>query len=1166
MKEIAITILLFVFTCTTSAEPADKFRLMSLLRQTEFYILAGNYERATELCDQSMSMFKDLGSKNDISTISGLHQISHAYSEKGMFSEAVKTESLLVEIFPIALPDSIVDYALYLNDYTLYLLGNDDIAHAETTINKALSIIENKDDVILAVVYFRAAEIYNATTPHRIELSIKYQKKAVDLYAKAYGKTDQRYLEELEYLARYYEKAEDYKKACETYIEIVHTRSNNDNEALENYISVLDRIICCALKINDLELVKKSKEMAYSIKLLEQEHHEAKYTYPEFPSIQDSLDYLSISKTLMSFRTQLSQLKNNGDEGQWTKVHKELKQFLSTQRDSYGKAYCLSYETFRKDLLLDWLTAIDYGLEALRIYDKLGIKTKEYVVALVCVAQAYHGVGNSAKAYDYIMRAFELRDDLLSSDHQYYNGMFMDMALYSSAIGNYSDAIKYGSKAVEAKEIDLYTDNRYNGYFLALNNLATYYGAIGHNDLQLETLQQLLERAEEIAPSVLEFPENPYLYNLSSSYLTEGDYDHAIEIGLRVKAVREKYGMKSAIANIDHLLALAYLKKGDIEKALSYANQTLTLRTELGADVELANTYELFAALYKRIGDIEAAERMERNAAISMYDNLLNNFIDLTSDDRTSYWNMYSSLYNIWYPNYFLQAGIADATELYNKSALFAKGILLTTDTEMSKLILESGDENAFTKYQRYLYYKSLLSKASANMDSTMISIDSLRIKTEKIGRELVKECKVFGDYTKSIQTTWQDVQGALMPNDIAVEFLAFPLVDSNDSILQKSIYAALILRKNDAAPSFKVLLDESRLEEHALDNLCDEELYDIIWGSIDMYLEGINNVYFSPAGKLHNINIEALPEIVGKNNQINYFRVSSTRILAQPRDRIQAPKEDAYLYGGLQYEASIAELIADSKLYKKEEPSFRGHTDQLDIRGGWDYLPGSLTEIKAIESTIKQSEIRTHLFTDSLGTEASFKSLNGLTCKIIHIATHGFYYTESDSVKMKREHLDYMSNLLDKKSRSYKEDFSLTRSGLLMAGCNNVLRGYQLPIDIDDGILYAKEIAGLNLRSVDLTTISSCDSGLGDITEDGVIGLQRAFKKAGANTILMSLHQVDDEATKILMVEFYKNLMGGKSKLQSLKDAQRYLRQFEGGKYDEPKYWASFILLDGLN
>ena len=117
-----------------------------------------------------------------------------------------------------------------------------------------------------------------------------------------------------------------------------------------------------------------------------------------------------------------------------------------------------------------------------------------------------------------------------------------------------------------------------------------------------------------------------------------------------------------------------------------------------------------------------------------------------------------------------------------------------------------------------------------------------------------------------------------------------------------------------------------------------------------------------------------------------------------------------------------------------------------------------------------------------------------------------------------------------------------------------------------NDGILTSKEISQLDLKGLDLVVLSACESALGDIREGGVYGLQRGFKKAGANTILMSLGKVDDEATKLLMVEFYRNLINGKTKHQSLKDAQLYLRTVENGKYNDPKYWASFIMLDGIN
>ena len=103
-----------------------------------------------------------------------------------------------------------------------------------------------------------------------------------------------------------------------------------------------------------------------------------------------------------------------------------------------------------------------------------------------------------------------------------------------------------------------------------------------------------------------------------------------------------------------------------------------------------------------------------------------------------------------------------------------------------------------------------------------------------------------------------------------------------------------------------------------------------------------------------------------------------------------------------------------------------------------------------------------------------------------------------------------------------------------------------------------------MNLGNVDMVVMSACDSGLGETSGEGVFGLQRGFKLAGANTLLMSLWKVDDEATQILMTEFYKNYMSGKTKQQSLRLAQQSLRN--NSEYCDPNYWAAFILLDGLN
>ena len=103
-----------------------------------------------------------------------------------------------------------------------------------------------------------------------------------------------------------------------------------------------------------------------------------------------------------------------------------------------------------------------------------------------------------------------------------------------------------------------------------------------------------------------------------------------------------------------------------------------------------------------------------------------------------------------------------------------------------------------------------------------------------------------------------------------------------------------------------------------------------------------------------------------------------------------------------------------------------------------------------------------------------------------------------------------------------------------------------------------------MNLGHVDMVVMSACESGLGETSGEGVFGLQRGFKLAGANTLLMSLWKVDDTATQLLMTEFYRSYLSGKSKQESLRLAQQSLRN--NAKYSAPEYWAAFILLDGIN
>ena len=112
-------------------------------------------------------------------------------------------------------------------------------------------------------------------------------------------------------------------------------------------------------------------------------------------------------------------------------------------------------------------------------------------------------------------------------------------------------------------------------------------------------------------------------------------------------------------------------------------------------------------------------------------------------------------------------------------------------------------------------------------------------------------------------------------------------------------------------------------------------------------------------------------------------------------------------------------------------------------------------------------------------------------------------------------------------------------------------------PYGKDDGLLGADEIFALELNA-ELVVLSACDTALGRITGDGVIGLSRSFFRAGVPSVVVSLWKVPDDPTAELMTEFYKNLEGNSNKAQALRQAMLTTMK----QYPDPWAWAAFTLI----
>jgi tetratricopeptide (TPR) repeat protein len=117
--------------------------------------------------------------------------------------------------------------------------------------------------------------------------------------------------------------------------------------------------------------------------------------------------------------------------------------------------------------------------------------------------------------------------------------------------------------------------------------------------------------------------------------------------------------------------------------------------------------------------------------------------------------------------------------------------------------------------------------------------------------------------------------------------------------------------------------------------------------------------------------------------------------------------------------------------------------------------------------------------------------------------------------------------------------------------------------IRLADGQLNAIDVFSLDLKGCELVTLSGCETGLSlSGGGDEQLGLGRAFLAAGADSLLISAWQVEDNATNELMQLFYQNLLKGESKVQAIRAAQCSLLYRTESIYSHPYFWAAFRLV----
>lgn len=864
----------------------------------------------------------------------------------------------------------------------------------------------------------------------------------------------------------------------------------------------------------------------------------------------------------------------------YTKAASNLeKQNVGNNSLWYANGLCaISFELFK---IQQYNDAIKLLQEALRIKMPLLHVHHDIVVIQHWLSLLNYTIGNFTDAIFYEEEALKTKRNISNTKDTEYFVLKGNVVLFQYLLGNVEYALETELELTNAYK-DIYGGND-KTYVTMLNNIALYYSQLGNKESALAYIQKTFP----IIESILGKENETYFHAITNLLAIKndlGNFEGIESLGNEtLKIIEKNIGRNNYdYVNLLAILAQVKFKQGYIEDAIIMQQQIIEVRKKIHwGSVDDANSLRNMAAycLANKMYDNTIKLAIEYTNMIS--DIVLNTFRNLTIAEQSIFWKKQNDWFFDILPNYAYRLG--DPTiicALYN-AILLSKGLLLNSEIEMKKALASNKDKTLLSIYNEILKYKNILNNTS---DGKQIqSIYDIIEKNEKI---LLARSKEYCDYTKKLDVKWQDVKNNLSEEDIAIEFIMIPINEN------KKVYSAIILKKTLNVPIMINLFEEKQLHKIRTDSLyLNKKLFDLVWSPIIPYLKNIKRIFFSPSGELYNIAIEYAYKNSSSNERCSLYRLSSTKQLAIKH----FPKtiRKAVLFGGLNYDSK--DVIKDN--YPSTDIGIRSiNIDSLNIRYGCQYLPETKEEVKEIRKQLTNLQTKNIvILTDTVGTEYSFKMLSGKNTDVIHIATHGFYWTENEAYTYNGEYKNICGGIRPIDT----EDKALTRSGLLFAGANTTLHKRKINIGANDGILTAREIADMDLKGLDLIALSACQTGLGDISGEGVFGLQRGFKKAGANTLLMSLWKVDDKATKLLMSRFYLNLVAGKSKIESLHDAQKYVREYETEievksdnrpaisahakeqvkqnktlkkivkkvqPYKDPKYWAAFILLDALN
>ncbi len=1028
------------------------------------------------------------------------------------------------------------DYASSLNNLAMLYDALGDSAKAEPLYREALEINRN---VLgerhpgyatslnnLGVLYKSLGDAVNAE-PLIVE--------ALDINRTMLGEKDPAYVTNLNNLASLYKSMGNSAKAEPLFRQALDIRKTVSGEKHSDY----------AMSLNNLgQLYASTREFAKAEPLLRQ----ALEIRRSVPGVQHP-DYA------VSLNNLAGLYQSMGDLAKADPLYRKALEIQKIVPGETHPDYATTLDNFAglHKAMGDYARAEPLYRKALEIQRTArGENHPEYAVTLGNVAEFYQSMGDYEKAKPLCLQALDIQKARRGEQHPDYATSLNNLAMLYDSMGDDAVAERLYRQALEIRQVVL--GEQHPDYANSLNNLASLY-----------TARQEHAKAEPLYRQALEIKKNTF-----------GETHPAVAVGL-------------------NNLAVLYVSMNDDAKAEPLLRQALAIQAGALGETHPAYATSLsnLAVLYESRGDHAKAEPLVRQAVA-----ITRGHVESTAAVESERQQFVIARANRGSLNLYLS--IAVSSGLYAKDVyqevLLTKGAVWRRQQKTRTAQEDSQLAPLFTELRSVSTQRAQLTLATPNpttQDVWRQQIDQLAQRQEELERELSSRST---KYREAQQFVTVDKLRTSLPTDHAlVDFWEYsqllPSADDKPAPLQfERRLVAFVLRPDrpsvtlvplGAVKPLAQLIDTwrkqtvGRLPAAAQTG---QLLRERLWMPLEPHLTEIKTVLLSPDGVLGRFPFIALPGNTPGSYLLEQYALATVPVPQAIVSLLREKDSDRPTVAGNLLVLGDVDYDSQPDSQTPAAPKKKFGRNLAAVRGdgwrGWGPLDATRGELASIDKLFRDNfgSDGVTLLEKSEASEKRFRQ-EAPRHKILHVATHGFFAPEMLRSALK--------DTVDRGSRFNESDSSRRfagyppglLSGLALAGAN------QAPdSERDDGILTALEVESLDLRGVQLVVLSACETGLGEVAGgEGLLGLQRAFQVAGTRSVVASLWQVSDDATRALMERFYDNLWQKEmSTLESLREAQLWILK-EGQhrglvRTDQPKtdngpqrtppfFWAAFVL-----